>query len=166
MRPAAASKRLQMTTINGPRPSPLKLNHSSQLIHKPSHPAPLVADHHLRHGRRKTGGPVIIYTRSPTVIHAQPRDFMALVQKLTGLSSHRMASDNQQQLDNCHHNLVFSGLGSGGINHAGDHDNGHRSSFLDSFNSSSTRIDDIPLYTPTGIDLLLSATMDLPVSRQ
>lgn len=30
--------------------------------------------------------PVIIYTHSPKIIHAHPRDFMALVQKLTGLS--------------------------------------------------------------------------------
>ncbi|KAK4358080.1 hypothetical protein RND71_023690 [Anisodus tanguticus] len=30
--------------------------------------------------------PVIIYTHSPKVIHTHPRDFMALVQKLTGLS--------------------------------------------------------------------------------
>jgi len=29
---------------------------------------------------------VIIYTHSPKIIHTQPRDFMALVQKLTGLS--------------------------------------------------------------------------------
>ncbi|XP_004512918.1 VQ motif-containing protein 20 [Cicer arietinum] len=30
--------------------------------------------------------PVIIYTHSPRVIHTHPRDFMTLVQKLTGLS--------------------------------------------------------------------------------
>ncbi|CAJ2636988.1 unnamed protein product [Trifolium pratense] len=30
--------------------------------------------------------PVIIYTHSPRVIHTHPKDFMALVQKLTGLS--------------------------------------------------------------------------------
>ncbi|KAL7160967.1 hypothetical protein ACSBR2_041586 [Camellia fascicularis] len=30
--------------------------------------------------------PVIIYTHSPKIIHTNPRDFMALVQKLTGLS--------------------------------------------------------------------------------
>ncbi|CAB4281294.1 unnamed protein product [Prunus armeniaca] len=30
--------------------------------------------------------PVIIYTHSPKIIHTHPRDFMALVQKLTGLS--------------------------------------------------------------------------------
>ncbi|KAJ1405714.1 hypothetical protein SESBI_25627 [Sesbania bispinosa] len=30
--------------------------------------------------------PVIIYTHSPKVIHTHPKDFMALVQKLTGLN--------------------------------------------------------------------------------
>ncbi|KAL2462986.1 putative VQ motif-containing protein motif-containing protein [Forsythia ovata] len=30
--------------------------------------------------------PVIIYTYSPKIIHTNPRDFMTLVQKLTGLS--------------------------------------------------------------------------------
>ncbi|KAI4350899.1 hypothetical protein L6164_005304 [Bauhinia variegata] len=30
--------------------------------------------------------PVIIYTHSPKIIHTNPKDFMALVQKLTGLS--------------------------------------------------------------------------------
>ncbi|KAK6921183.1 VQ protein [Dillenia turbinata] len=30
--------------------------------------------------------PVIIYTHSPKIIHTHPKDFMALVQKLTGLS--------------------------------------------------------------------------------
>ncbi|XP_023007145.1 VQ motif-containing protein 20-like [Cucurbita maxima] len=30
--------------------------------------------------------PVIIYTHSPKIIHTHPRDFMALVQKLTGMS--------------------------------------------------------------------------------
>lgn len=32
--------------------------------------------------------PVIIYTHSPKIIHTNPCDFRALVQKLTGLSSH------------------------------------------------------------------------------
>ncbi|GMI95307.1 VQ motif-containing protein 20 [Hibiscus trionum] len=37
--------------------------------------------------------PVIIYTHSPKVIHTHPKDFMALVQKLTGLS--RNEEDHQ-----------------------------------------------------------------------
>lgn len=40
---------------------------------------------------QQTRHPVIIYTHSPKIIHAHPRDFMELVQKLTGLprSPHR-----------------------------------------------------------------------------
>ncbi|EYU40762.1 hypothetical protein MIMGU_mgv1a020379mg, partial [Erythranthe guttata] len=57
--------------INGSRPSPLRINKDSHAIHKiPS----------------KRQQPVIIYTHSPKVIHAQARDFMAMVQKLTGKS--------------------------------------------------------------------------------
>ncbi|KAJ4827216.1 hypothetical protein Tsubulata_040204 [Turnera subulata] len=38
--------------------------------------------------------PVIIYTHSPKIIHTHPKDFMALVQKLTGLS--RSDNDDHQ----------------------------------------------------------------------
>lgn len=57
--------------INGPRPPPLKLNKDSHAIHKPT----------------QRNGPVIIYTHSPKIIHTQARDFMALVQRLTGNST-------------------------------------------------------------------------------
>ncbi|OMO89738.1 VQ motif-containing protein [Corchorus capsularis] len=70
--------------INGLRPSPLKINKDSHLIQKPV-PAPKQQQQQQRHG------PVIIYTHSPKIIHTQARDFMALVQKLTGLSR----SDNE-----------------------------------------------------------------------
>ncbi|KAH7571161.1 hypothetical protein ACOSP7_019805 [Xanthoceras sorbifolium] len=64
--------------INGLRPSPLKLNRDSHTIHKPSSSSL---------AQQPRNGPIIIYTHSPKVIHTQARDFMALVQKLTGLSS-------------------------------------------------------------------------------
>ncbi|KAK8497191.1 hypothetical protein V6N12_066040 [Hibiscus sabdariffa] len=38
--------------------------------------------------------PVIIYTHSPKVIHTHPKDFMALVQKLTGLSRNEEEHQN------------------------------------------------------------------------
>lgn len=66
--------------INGQRSSPLRITKESHLIQKPS-PA------------RQQQQPVIIYTHSPKVIHAQARDFMALVQKLTGLT--RTPDDNK-----------------------------------------------------------------------
>lgn len=73
--------------INGPRPSPLRINRESHSIQKPSHAA---AGKEIQ--KRQ---PVIIYTHSPKIIHAQARDFMALVQKLTGQSR----SDNNDDED-------------------------------------------------------------------
>ncbi|PKA54116.1 Protein MKS1 [Apostasia shenzhenica] len=80
------------------RPSSLKVHKDSHQIHKlPSSnpnaisPPPAsvssttAASHHHQ--------PVIIYTHSPKVIHTQARDFMALVQRLTGLSSSSDESD-------------------------------------------------------------------------
>nr|XP_009777974.1 PREDICTED: protein MKS1-like [Nicotiana sylvestris] len=52
---------------------PLKINRDSCHIKKPSF------EQQQRH-------PVIIYTHSPKIIRTHPRDFMALVQKLTGFS--------------------------------------------------------------------------------
>ncbi|KAK2635191.1 hypothetical protein Ddye_029983 [Dipteronia dyeriana] len=66
--------------INGPRPSPLKLNKDSHTIQKPTSSSSLAPPQQHRNG------PVIIYTHSPKIIHTQARDFMALVQKLTGHS--------------------------------------------------------------------------------
>lgn len=84
--------------------SPLKINKASHLIKKsPSNSlpssssssslynglaattsttTPILPHHHQQQPRH----PVIIYTHSPKIIHTHPRDFMALVQKLTGLS--------------------------------------------------------------------------------
>lgn len=44
--------------------------------------------------------PVIIYTHSPKIIHTNPRDFMALVQKLTGLSSNPNTESNSKENHN------------------------------------------------------------------
>ncbi|KAL2321191.1 hypothetical protein Fmac_030160 [Flemingia macrophylla] len=51
-------------------------NASTQAIHASSYKQPPPQQRH----------PVIIYTHSPKVIHTHPKDFMQLVQKLTGLS--------------------------------------------------------------------------------
>lgn len=74
--------------INGTRPSPLKINKDSHSIHKPcSSSIPIAApDPAPAIKQRQQQQPVIIYTHSPKVIHTQARDFMALVQKLTGPS--------------------------------------------------------------------------------
>ncbi|XAR64818.1 hypothetical protein NMG60_11008671 [Bertholletia excelsa] len=57
--------------LNGPKPSPLVLNKASSMIKKP----PL---------RRSQLSPVIVYLKSPTIIHVSPEEFMGLVQRLTG----------------------------------------------------------------------------------
>ncbi|KAK8579475.1 hypothetical protein V6N13_142683 [Hibiscus sabdariffa] len=70
--------------MNGVRPTPLKINNHSHLIQKPLPSSS--ADHPMQHQQQKRQGPIIIYTQSPKIIHTQARDFMALVQRLTGLS--------------------------------------------------------------------------------
>ncbi|KZV50083.1 hypothetical protein F511_20586 [Dorcoceras hygrometricum] len=73
------------------RHSPLRINRDSHAIHKPSSSHQPVVENagnsnvpaQKNHTKRQ---PVIIYTHSPKVIHAQASDFMALVQKLTGYS--------------------------------------------------------------------------------
>lgn len=69
--------------LNPPSPSPsppfLKLNKDSRVIKKPPSPSSSSSAAKPRH-------PVIIYTQSPKIIHTNPTDFMALVQKLTGMS--------------------------------------------------------------------------------
>lgn len=72
-------------------PTPLKIKKDSHFISKSS---PLSSSTSLSSTIGVVGStkpqqhrhPVIIYTHSPKVIHTHPRDFMALVQKLTGMS--------------------------------------------------------------------------------
>ncbi|KAI4339012.1 hypothetical protein MLD38_024001 [Melastoma candidum] len=89
-------------TVGGPTyPPPLGVSKGSHCIKKSSS---LLSsgvgrnggDRGRPHGNSNSGGsngkagqhhhPVIIYTHSPKVIQTHPRDFMALVQKLTGMS--------------------------------------------------------------------------------
>ncbi|CAM0910720.1 unnamed protein product [Alopecurus aequalis] len=56
--------------LQGPRPAPLRVHKDSHRIRKPP-----------------VRQPVIIYTVSPKVVHADPAEFMSVVQRLTGASS-------------------------------------------------------------------------------
>ncbi|KAF4376160.1 hypothetical protein G4B88_004964 [Cannabis sativa] len=71
--------------LQGPRPTPLKINKGSHKIKKPPvvpQPSqPPVAAHHQQPPRQ----PVIIYTVSPKIIHTEASKFRDLVQRLTGL---------------------------------------------------------------------------------
>ncbi|XP_010265117.1 PREDICTED: VQ motif-containing protein 8, chloroplastic [Nelumbo nucifera] len=99
MSPAQSSHHDQQLKreINGSRPSPLKINKDSHFIQKPSssaHSPSSTSSSSCFSGvaaaasnkQQQRHPPVIIYTHSPKIIHTQARDFMALVQKLTGLS--------------------------------------------------------------------------------
>ncbi|PON44938.1 VQ motif containing protein [Parasponia andersonii] len=57
--------------MNGPRPSPLTIRESSAKITKKS----------------RAPRPVVVYLRSPKIIHVRPEEFMGLVQQLTGKKS-------------------------------------------------------------------------------
>ncbi|GMI76560.1 VQ motif-containing protein 20 [Hibiscus trionum] len=89
-------------------PPPLKVSKDSHLIKKSSSSSSsssaasslgvtgAVKPQQQRH-------PVIIYTHSPKVIHTHPKDFMALVQKLTGMSrneeDHNRAAAHQPKAE-------------------------------------------------------------------
>ncbi|CAK9146014.1 unnamed protein product [Ilex paraguariensis] len=72
--------------LQGPRPTPLRVNKDSYKIKKPPiapparPPQPVATTTENRQ-------PVIIYSVSPKVIHTTVSDFMNLVQRLTGSSS-------------------------------------------------------------------------------
>lgn len=54
-----------------------------------------IIPHQQQQQQQQQRQPVIIYTHSPKVIHTHPRDFKALVQKLTGLSPEEVSSSPQ-----------------------------------------------------------------------
>lgn len=91
--------------VNGLLPPPLKINKDSHSIKKSSSSSSppssssssssisssslvssVMAQGVATSNKPLQRHPVIIYTHSPKIIHTHPRDFMALVQKLTGLS--------------------------------------------------------------------------------
>ncbi|GER47861.1 VQ motif-containing family protein [Striga asiatica] len=90
--PDISSGRSPRRELQGPRPTPLKVRKDSHKIRKPPiAPPPAAAapptDHHA-----PPRPPVIIYTVSPKIIHANPNEFMSLVQRLTGPNSSACAT--------------------------------------------------------------------------
>uniref|UniRef100_A0A6N2N454 VQ domain-containing protein n=1 Tax=Salix viminalis TaxID=40686 RepID=A0A6N2N454_SALVM len=103
---------LGQNNINGQRPSPLRISKESHLIRKSSSSCSSASTSNSSSSieppvsgvkqQQQKNQPVIIYTHSPKVIHTQAKDFMALVQKLTGLSpsnNQEMAPPAQQGRD-------------------------------------------------------------------
>ncbi|EXB77504.1 hypothetical protein L484_015429 [Morus notabilis] len=140
--------------INGARPSPLKINKESHTIYKPS-------NHHQMNPPQRHQ-PVIIYTHSPRIIHTEPRNFMAVVQNLTGMSrsndnknNHKTTSSSSQQrpISSQDSQPVISNSSTS----EAKSDNNESSSVLtDEINNGSDRnytlsnpsLADIPLFTP------------------
>ncbi|KAM3200706.1 protein MKS1-like [Capsicum annuum] len=86
-RPSPTRRELQ-----GPRPTPLKVNKDSYKIKKPPvapppHPPPHVAVSTAAPPPSQNPQTVIIYAVSPKVYHTTVSDFMSVVQRLTGSSS-------------------------------------------------------------------------------
>ena len=162
--------------INGIRPSPLKINKDSHVIQKQA-PAPK---------QQQRQGPVIIYTHSPKIIHTQARDFMALVQKLTGFSRSdevnetapsrsrknsnkpkddsfiTLAAGNRQE-DNDSSSALTDENGSfgrsDGFGHVNNNNNNNVSSSSVPTNTISAQnafFADLPLFTPNSSDFFCS----------
>ncbi|KAG6757757.1 hypothetical protein POTOM_038082 [Populus tomentosa] len=181
------------SNINGQRPSPLKINKESHLIRKSSASSsanstsnssssvsiidpPVFGE--KQEQQQQKNQPVIIYTHSPKVIHTQAKDFMALVQKLTGLSrsnNQEMAPLAQQRQD--HQGVVSKGLkaGKGNCNerkHVGHGDNHSTEQNCHGAAAAAAAVDtvvspflkppnaphfaDVPLFTPTSSDFFFS----------
>ncbi|KAI5677601.1 hypothetical protein M9H77_08551 [Catharanthus roseus] len=83
--------------LNGPRPSALRIvSKDSHVIQKPTSSSH-VTSQVIKVTKQQRQQPVIIYTHSPKIIHTKPKDFMALVQKLTGINSR--SDDIQEEED-------------------------------------------------------------------
>lgn len=70
--------------LQGPRPAPLRVRKDSHKIRKPPVAPPPAGHPHQPPHHAPPRPPVIIYTVSPKIIHANPNEFMSLVQRLTG----------------------------------------------------------------------------------
>jgi hypothetical protein len=78
----------QSPRLQGPRPQRLSVSKDSHKVRKPlvvplPHGAKQ-AQQQQQQQQQQPRAPVIIYDASPKVIHTQPSEFMALVQRLTG----------------------------------------------------------------------------------
>lgn len=72
--------------LKGPRPSPLKVSKDSNKIKKAAAAPPSRHPAAAAPPRGPIVKPIVIYAVSPKIFHAEPGDFMTLVQRLTGAS--------------------------------------------------------------------------------
>ncbi|KAL9325010.1 hypothetical protein ACSQ67_005655 [Phaseolus vulgaris] len=134
--------------LNGSRPSSLTINKYSRLIRKK--PSSSSSTSHL--ALTQDQNPIIIYTKSPKIIHTKPRDFMALVQRLTG-----MANSNELLFDDAMSSQNSGSLTSDGSNklqgndeQQGEEDLGDGQSCVkeEPFVHSNMEFSDLPIFTP------------------
>ncbi|KAI3791624.1 hypothetical protein L2E82_05483 [Cichorium intybus] len=83
----------QLHHLHGPKPTPLMINKNSSKIVKKNNTSHQSYKHLIRGKGYKS--PVIVYLKSPKVIHVLPHEFMTTVQRLTGKS---VTSSSHQNL--------------------------------------------------------------------
>ncbi|CAJ1932409.1 unnamed protein product [Sphenostylis stenocarpa] len=134
--------------INGPRPSSLTINKYSHLIRKPS------SSSHVALTKPQSNNPIIIHTKSPKIIHTKPRDFMALVQRLTGMSN-----SNEHLLDDGPSYQNYGSLNCDGSNKQQESDEEQGEDLRDdescvkkeTFVHSNMDFADLPIFTPNSV---------------
>ncbi|CAO2186554.1 unnamed protein product [Urochloa humidicola] len=83
--------------LQGPRPAPLKVRKDSHKIRKAPPPPQ----------QQQVREPVIIYTVSPKVVHAEPSEFMSVVQRLTGTAAASSSSSVPAAAPQHHHHQII-----------------------------------------------------------
>ncbi|XP_057481263.1 VQ motif-containing protein 8, chloroplastic-like [Actinidia eriantha] len=129
--------------INGPRPPKLRIKNDSHVISKkPNRTAEHGQNHH----------PIIIYAHSPKIIHAKPRDFMTLVQKLTGLSPRPQNHKSSSYLTDESAPASASASASARVSNSSE-----TSSSSPNFDAAPNQfLADMPLFTPNSANFFLS----------
>ncbi|RDY09112.1 Protein MKS1, partial [Mucuna pruriens] len=116
------SERSPKRELQGPRPTPLRINKDSHKIKKPPVAPPPAQP------QAPPRQPVIIYTVSPKVIHTTPSDFMSLVQRLTGSSSSSFPPSNKASTNSLNDNNSRGGENNDdGSNNRGNNNSGNHS---------------------------------------
>ncbi|XWS22494.1 hypothetical protein CRYUN_Cryun29cG0040100 [Craigia yunnanensis] len=154
--------------INGLRPSPLKISKGSHFIQKPS--AGVLSQAAAAHPKQQQRqSPVIIYTHSPKIIHTQARDFMALVQKLTGFSKSDEVNEpvaSRPQKNKAKDNSFSSLEGNINMKLAANkqEENDSSSAFTDEMDAADGDVNNVSSsYVPTTVSLTNPFFGDIPL---
>ncbi|KAK4567697.1 hypothetical protein RGQ29_003456 [Quercus rubra] len=173
-------------TNNALCPPPLKVNKDSHFIKKSSAAAAAsgsvssssstssLINSVAGSAKPQQRHPVIIYTHSPKVIHTHPRDFMALVQKLTGQSRSEDHDTARQKSDSGGNASTSSDEENKSVKIVGNDDNESSSVVTDEncsslgdgqvnscfvppiFETPNPYMTNIPFFTPNSAEFLCS----------